>query len=70
MAESGLFVIRTFARDLDARIAEAVLEANGIESMVIADNAAGMMPYLDALHPIRIAVKEADVEDALELIGE
>jgi hypothetical protein len=70
MAESGLFVIRTFARDLDARIAEAVLEANGIESIVIADNAAGMMPYLDALHPIRIAVKEADVEDALELIGE
>ena len=70
MPESGLFVIRTFARDLDARLAEAVLEANGIESIVIADNAAGMMPYLDALHPIRIAVKEDDVEIALELIGE
>ena len=70
MTESGLFVIRTFARDLDARLAEAVLEANGIESIVIADNAAGMMPYLDALHPIRIAVKEDDVEIALELIGE
>ncbi len=70
MTDSGLFVIRTFARDLDARIAESVLEANGIESIVMADNAAGMMPYLDALHPIRIAVREADVEDALELIGE
>jgi hypothetical protein len=68
MAEGGLFVIRTFSRDLDARIAEAVLEANGIESMVIADNAAGMMPYLDSLHPIRLAVKEADVEDAIALL--
>jgi Putative prokaryotic signal transducing protein len=68
MAEGGLFVIRTFSRDLDARIAEAVLEANGIESMVIADNAAGMMPYLDALHPIRLAVKEADVDDAIALL--
>lgn len=70
MTEGGLFVIRTFSRDLDARLAESVLEANGIESIVIADNAAGMMPYLDALHPIRIAVKEADVEDALALLGE
>lgn len=70
MAEGGLFVIRTFSRDLDARLAESVLEANGIESIVIADNAAGMMPYLDALHPLRLAVKEADVEDALALLGE
>lgn len=68
MAETGLFVIRTFSRDLDARLAEAVLEANGIESMIIADNAAGMMPYLDSLHPIRLAVKESDVEDALALL--
>ena len=64
----GLFVIRTFARDLDARLAEAVLEANGIESIVVGDNAAGMMPYLDALHPIRLMVKEEDVEDAVSVL--
>ena len=68
--EDGLFVIRTFARDVDARLAEAVLEANGIESMIIGDNAAGMLPYLNALHPIKIAVKESDVEDALKLLDE
>jgi len=64
----GLFVIRTFSRDLDARLAEAVLEANGIESIVVGDNAAGMMPYLDALHPIRLMVKEEDVEDAVSVL--
>ena len=68
--EDGLFVIRTFARDVDARLAEAVLEANGIESIIIGDNAAGMLPYLNALHPIKIAVKESDVEDAMKLLDE
>jgi len=67
-AEEGLFVIRTFARDVDARLAEAVLDANGIESIIIGDNAAGMLPYLDSLHPIRIAVKESDVEEATRLL--
>jgi len=63
-----LFIIRTFSRDVDARLAEAVLDANGIESIVIGDNAAGMLPYLNSLHPIRIAVKEADVEEATRLL--
>jgi len=66
--EGGLFVIRTFARDVDARLAEAVLDANGIESIIIGDNAAGMLPYLNSLHPIRIAVKESDVEEAARLL--
>ena len=66
--EEGLFIIRTFSRDVDARLAEAVLDANGIESIVIGDNAAGMLPYLNSLHPIRIAVKEADVEEATRLL--
>ncbi len=66
--EGGLFVIRTFSRDVDARLAEAVLDANGIESIVIGDNAAGMLPYLNSMHPIRLAVKEADVEQAIALL--
>ena len=66
--EDGLFVIRTFARDVDARLAEAVLDAKGIESIVSGDNAAGMLPYLNSLHPIRIAVKESDVEEATRLL--
>lgn len=65
---NALCVIRTFSRDVDARLAEAVLDANGIESMIIGDNAAGMLPYLNALHPIRLAVKETDVDLALSLL--
>jgi hypothetical protein len=66
--DEGLYVIRTFARDVDARLAEAVLDANGIDSIVVGDNAFGMMPYLDTLHPIRLMVKQEDVEAALALL--
>jgi hypothetical protein len=68
--ENGLFVIRTFANDLDARLAETVLEANGIEAIIVGDNAYGMLPNLNPLHPIRLMVQESDVETALALIGE
>ena len=64
-----LYVIRTFSNDVDARLAEAVLEANGIESSLIGDNAAGMLPYLNAMHPIRLVVKESDIDTALGLLN-
>ena len=63
-----LFVIRTFSNDVEARLAEAVLEANGIESSLIGDNAAGMLPYLNTMHPIRLVVKESDIDTALGLL--
>ena len=68
--DDGLFVIRTFSRDVDARLAESVLEANGIESLIISDNAFGMLPYLNAMHPIKLAVKEENVDLALTLLEE
>ncbi len=64
-----LFVIRTFSSDVDAKLAESVLEANGIESSLIGDNAAGMLPYLNAMHPIRLVVQESDVDTALGLLN-
>lgn len=64
-----LFVIRTFSNDVDARLAEAVLEANGIDSSLVGDNAAGMLPYLNAMHPIRLVVKESDIDTALGLLN-
>ena len=64
-----LFVIRTFSSDTEARLAESVLEANGIESSLIGDNAAGMLPYLNAMHPIRLVVKESDIDTALGLLN-
>jgi hypothetical protein len=63
-----LFVIRTFWNDVEARLAESVLDANGIDCTIIADNAGGMLPYLNAMHPIRLVVKKVDVDTAIALL--
>src|SRR6266487_5090624 len=61
-------VIRTFANEVDAHVAQAVLDANGIDSNLIRDDASGMMPWLQWLHPIRLVVREADSIEAVELL--
>ncbi|HEY4956118.1 MAG TPA: DUF2007 domain-containing protein [Gemmatimonadaceae bacterium] len=63
-----LYVIRSFSTDVEASLAEAVLEANGIPSTLISDTAGGAMPWLNALHPIRLMVRESDVEEAVALL--
>jgi hypothetical protein len=64
-----LYVIRTFSNDVEASLAEAVLDANGIPSTLISDTAGGSMPWLNALHPIRLMVRESDVETAVMLLN-
>ena len=61
-------VIRTFANEVEAQVAQAVLEANGIDSILIRDDAGGMMPWLQWLHPIRMVVREEDSIEAVELL--
>lgn len=63
-----LYVIRTFSTDVEASLAEAVLDANGIPSTLISDTAGGTMPSLNALHPIRLMVRASDVEAAVALL--
>jgi hypothetical protein len=63
-----LYVIRSFSTDVEASLAEAVLEANGIPSTLISDAAGGAMPWLNALHPIRLMVRESDVDVAVALL--
>ena len=64
----GLFVICTFSDVASAQVAQAVLEANDIPSTLIRDDAGGMMPFFNTLHPVRLAVREGDVELATELL--
>jgi len=64
-----LYVIRTFSNDVEASLAEAVLDANGIPSTLISDTAGGSMPWLNALHPIRLMVRESDVATAVMLLN-
>lgn len=58
--EEELVVIGTFANDAEAQVARAVLEAHEIPAVVLRDNAGGMLPALDWLVQIRLAVRRSD----------
>ena len=64
----GLAIISTFPDVASAQVAQAILEANGVPSTLIRDDAAGMMPFFNTLHPVRLAVRREDAELAVELL--
>ena len=68
MPSESHFVIRTFSGETEAQIAQAALEANGIDSTLLRDDAGGMMPWLQWLHPIRLVVSEEDSAAAIEIL--
>ena len=62
-------VIRTFPNEVEAYVAQAVLDANGIDSELVRDDASGMMPWLQWLHPIRLIVLESESAAATEILN-
>lgn len=62
------FVVRTFQNSIEAEFAQAVLDANSIPSMLLKDNAGGMLPFLNVLHPVRLVVRQTDVDTAVRLL--
>lgn len=61
-------VIRQFVVEMEAQVARSVLEAHGIPAVVLRDNAGGMLPALQYLYPVRLAVRSQDVHEALRLL--
>ncbi len=61
-------VIRTFADPISAHIAQAALEANDIESIIVGDDAGGAYPALSFSHGVRLAVRHSDAVRALRLL--
>ena len=66
--ESGIIVIRTFADPISAHIAQAALDANDIQSIIVGDDAGGAYPALAFSHGVRLAVKHSDAMKALRLL--
>lgn len=62
--------IRTYQIEYEAEIARAVLEAHGIEALVMADNAGGMLPMLQPHFRIRLVVRGSDAAEAREILDE
>ncbi len=63
-----LLVLRTFPDEQTALLAQAVLKANGIGSIVSADSASQMEPQLQFARGIRLSIRATDAEAAQELL--
>jgi hypothetical protein len=61
-------VVRRFMNEPEAELARAILAANGIEALVLRDDAGGMLPSMSLMSEIRLVVAPEDAETARELL--
>ena len=69
MTGSEWVVLQTYLTTELAEVDRAVLEGNGIEVILQADDVGGMMPGVVAFGGARLQVHREDVERALELLN-
>jgi hypothetical protein len=65
-----VLVLRTFSTEASALVAKAILEANGIPSIVSSDSASVMEPQLGYSRGTRLLVRSTDAATAAELLEE
>ena len=65
---SSPVVIASFANEYEALVAQAVLDAHDIPSMLLRDDAGGMQAALTWLRGVRLAVRHEDAVRALHLL--
>jgi hypothetical protein len=63
-------VVGRYQLDHEAELARAVLEAAGIQAVIMSDEAGSMLPGLRILFPIRVAVADEDAEAALDVLAD
>lgn len=64
----AMAVIREYASETEAHVARSVLEAHDIPAAVLRDNAGGMLPSMHIMFPVRLAVRESDVAQAIDIL--
>ena len=69
MEDSELVAVRTFLSTLEAQLAHSALEAAGIDSLVRADDCAGLRPHMQ-ITGVELLVREEDAEEAERVLSE
>lgn len=57
-------VLKTFNNEIEAEMAQQVLQEAGVTAFVIKDDAGGMEPQLQRTNGVRLLVNRADAQDA------
>jgi hypothetical protein len=64
-----IVVIRKYTSEVEAQVAQIVLEAHDIPSALLHDDAGGMIPSMRLIYPVRLAVRAEDEEEALRVLS-
>lgn len=64
----AMAVIREYPNEIEAMLAQSVLDSNEIDALVLRDDAGGMLPALHMLFPVRLAVRAGDAERAIAIL--
>jgi hypothetical protein len=65
-----LVAVRTFESRIDADMAKEILEQQGIQAYVSADDAGGLDPALQLVQGARVIVRQQDLEEASRVLVE
>ncbi len=61
-------VIKVYSNEMNAALAQQVLEDAGIKSFIFKDDAGGMEPQLQLTNGVRLVVNRADAESAYQIV--
>lgn len=61
-------VLQEYLTEIEAQLAAAILEANGIPTQVSADTAGGLLPSMALVFPVRLLVRSEDATLAREML--
>jgi hypothetical protein len=61
-------VIKIFSNEMDAAMAQQVLQGSGIKAFIFKDDAGGMEPQLQLTGGVRLVVGRSDAERAYKII--
>ena len=61
-------VLKTFSNEIDAGMAQQMLQDAGVKAFVFKDDGGGMEPHLQRTNGVRLVVKGSDAERARKIL--
>jgi hypothetical protein len=64
------FVLKIFSSEIEAGMAQQVLQDGGVSAFIFKDDAGGMEPHLQQTAGVRLLVNRKDAERASQILAE
>ncbi len=68
MTENDSVCVATYPDEMSAELARTLLESNGIYAFVAKDDCGGMRPFMQLSTGVRVLIRRADAEAAMEIL--